>query len=159
MNSAHCSRCVCVCVCVCVCAHCSRCVCVCVCVCPLLQVCVCLCVPTAPGVCVFVCAHCSRCVCVCVCVCPMLQVCVCVCVPTAPGVCVCVCALGWVKCREHISLLVGMHRNNNSWPKPNKMKHWPILQLFSLLHKLNSQNLCITLLSCFTKKIKNKIIT
>ncbi len=36
--------------------------------------------PTAPGVCV----------------------CVCVCVSTAPGVC----ALGWVKCREHISLLV-----------------------------------------------------
>ncbi len=29
-------------------------------------------------------------------------VCVCVCVPTAPSVC----ALGWVKCREHISLLV-----------------------------------------------------
>ncbi len=27
---------------------------------------------------------------------------VCVCVSTAPGVCV----LGWVKCREHISLLV-----------------------------------------------------
>ncbi len=27
--------------------------------------------------------------------------CVCVCVSTAPGVC----ALGWVKCREHISLL------------------------------------------------------
>ncbi len=27
---------------------------------------------------------------------------VCVCVSTAPGVC----ALGWVKCREHISLLV-----------------------------------------------------
>ncbi len=36
-----------------------------------------------------------------------------VCVPTAPGVC----ALGWVKCREHISLLVGMHRNYNSWPE------------------------------------------
>ncbi len=34
--------------------------------------------------------HCSRCVCVCVCV------------STAPGVC----ALGWVKYREHISLLV-----------------------------------------------------
>ncbi len=32
--------------------------------------------------------------------CPLLQVCVCV--STAPGVCV----LGWVKCREHISLLV-----------------------------------------------------
>ncbi len=31
--------------------------------------------------------HCSRCVCVCVCT-------------------VCVCALGWVKCREHISLRV-----------------------------------------------------
>ncbi len=32
----------------------------------------------------------------------------CVCVSTAPGVCVCVwvCALEWVKCREHISLLV-----------------------------------------------------
>ncbi len=33
-----------------------------------------------------------------------------VCVSTAPGVCVSttpgVCALGWVKCREHISLLV-----------------------------------------------------
>ncbi len=69
---------VCVCVCVCVSAHCSRCVCVC----PLLQVCVCVCV----------CVHCSRCVCVCVCVClsPLLQVCV----------------LGWVKYREHISLLV-----------------------------------------------------
>ncbi len=55
--------------------------------------------PTAPRT-----AHCSRCVCVhcsrCVCVCPLLQVCVCV--STAPGVC----ALGWVKCREHISLLV-----------------------------------------------------
>ncbi len=38
---------------------------------------------TAPGLCV--------CVCVCVCV---------------YGVYVCVCALGWVKCREHISLLV-----------------------------------------------------
>ncbi len=25
---------------------------------------------------------------------------------TAPCVCVCVCALGWVKCREHISLRV-----------------------------------------------------
>ncbi len=36
--------------------------------------------------------HCSRCVCVCVCVC----------VSTAPDVCV----LGWVKYREHISLLV-----------------------------------------------------
>ncbi len=93
--------------------------------------------PTAPGVCV--------CVCVCVCAC----VCVCVC---APGVC----ALGWVKCREHISLLVGMHRNDNSWPKPNKIKHWPILQFFSLLHKLNSQNLLITLLSCLTKKKKKK---
>ncbi len=33
-------------------------------------------------------AHCSKCVCVCV--------------STAPSVC----ALGWVKCREHISLLV-----------------------------------------------------
>ncbi len=56
-----------------------------VCVCPLLQVCVC--VPTAPGVCACVC------------------VCVCVCVSTAPGVC----ALGWVKCREHISLLVKLY--------------------------------------------------
>ncbi len=41
-------------------------------------------------------AHCSKCVCVCVCV--------------FTTVCVCVhyskCALGWVKCREHISLLV-----------------------------------------------------
>ncbi len=38
--------------------------------------------------------------------CPLLQVCVCV--STAPSVCVCVCvcALGWVKYREHISLLV-----------------------------------------------------
>ncbi len=41
-------------------------------------------------------APCSRCVCVC----PLLQVCVCV--STAPGVC----ALGWVKYREHVSLLV-----------------------------------------------------
>ncbi len=148
-----------VCVCVCVCAPTAPgvCVCVCVCVCAHCSRCVFVCAHCSRCVCVCVCAHCSRCVCVCVC--PLLQVCVCVCVPTAPGVCVCVCALGWVKCREHISLLVGMHRNNNSWPKPNKMKHWPILQLFSLLHKLNSQNLCITLLSCFTKKIKNKIIT
>ncbi len=97
-------------VCVCVCVSTAPGVCVCVCVCPLLQVCVC--VPTAPGVCVCVCAHCSRCVCVCVCA--HCSRCVCVCVPTAPGVCVCVCvstapsvcALGWVKCREHISLLV-----------------------------------------------------
>ncbi len=37
-----------------------------------------MCVPTAPAVCVCVCVHCSR----------------------------CVCALGWVKYREHISLLV-----------------------------------------------------
>ncbi len=71
-------------------------------------VCVCVCVPTAPGVCV--CVHCSRCVCVCV----STALGVCVCVSTAPGVCVCVClhcskcvcALGWVKYREHISLLV-----------------------------------------------------
>ncbi len=42
--------------------------------------------------------HCSKCVCVCVC--PLLQVCVCV--STAPSVC----ALGWVKYREHILLLV-----------------------------------------------------
>ncbi len=34
--------------------------------------------------------------------CPLLRVCVCVCVSTAQGVCV----LGWVKYREHISLLV-----------------------------------------------------
>ncbi len=54
--------------------------------CPLLQVCVCVCVCPL--------LH------VCVCVCPLLQVCVCV--STAPGVC----ALGWVKCREHVSLLV-----------------------------------------------------
>ncbi len=54
--------------------------------CPLLQVCVC--VPTAPSVCV--------------CVPTAPSVCVCVCVPTAPGVC----TLGWVKCREQISLLV-----------------------------------------------------
>ncbi len=38
--------------------------------------------------------HCSKCVCVCVCVCVHCS-----------G-CVCVCALGWVKYREHISLLV-----------------------------------------------------
>ncbi len=102
-------------------------------------------------------AHCSRCVCVCVCVCAHCSkcVCACVCVPTAPGVC----ALGWVKCREHISLLVGMHRNDNSWPKPNKMKHWPILPFLSLLHKLNSQNQLITLLSCFTKKNNNNNLT
>ncbi len=67
--------------------HCSRCVCVCVstapcvCVCLLLQVCVCLCEQ-----------------------CPLLQVCVCVC--SLLQVCVCLCALGWVKYREHISLLV-----------------------------------------------------
>ncbi len=67
-----------------------------------------MCVSTAPGVCVCV----STAPGVCVCVCPLLQVCVCVCVcvSTAPGVsvcvCVCVCALGWVKYREHISLLV-----------------------------------------------------
>ncbi len=40
--------------------------------------------------------HCSRCVCVCA------HCSKCVCVPTAPGVC----TLGWVKCREQISLLV-----------------------------------------------------
>ncbi len=40
--------------------------------------------------------------CVCVSTAPSVCVCVCVCVSTAPGVC----ALGWVKCREHISLLV-----------------------------------------------------
>ncbi len=109
-------RCVCVCplLQVCVCVHCSRCVCVCVstapgvCVCPLLQVCVCVCVhcsrcvcvSTAPGVCVCV----STAPGVCVCVCPLLQVCVCVCVcvSTAPGVC----ALGWVKYREHIPIMV-----------------------------------------------------
>ncbi len=65
-----------------------------------------------------------------------------------------------------------MHRNENSWPKPNKMKHCftaegripntvfqkfsppcrPILLFFSLLHKLNRQNQLFTLLSCFTKK-------
>ncbi len=62
--------------------------------CPLLQVCVC----AHCSKCVCVCAHCSRCVCV-----PTApSVCVCVCVPTAPGVC----TLGWVKCREQISLLV-----------------------------------------------------
>ncbi len=60
----------------------------------------------------YVCVHCYKCVCVCVCVHCSRCVCVCVCVsvPTAPGVCVStapgVCALGWVKCREHISLLV-----------------------------------------------------
>ncbi len=45
----------------------------------------------------------------------------CVCVPTAPGVC----TLGWVKCREQISLLVKLciimyvttkKKNNNSKP-------------------------------------------
>jgi len=41
-------------------------------------------------------------VCVCVCVCVCVHCSKCVCVSTAPGVC----ALGWVKCREHISLLV-----------------------------------------------------
>ncbi len=48
---------------------------------------------TAPGVCV--------CVCVCVCV-------LCVCVDVFVCVCVCVCVrvLGWLKYREHISLLV-----------------------------------------------------
>ncbi len=50
----------------------------------------------------------EQCVCVCVCVCVHCSVCVCV--STAPSVCVCplpqVCVLGWVKCREHISLLV-----------------------------------------------------
>ncbi len=61
-----------------------------------------------------------------VCVCPLLQVCVCVCVcvPTAPGVC----TLGWVKCREQISLLVKLciimyvttnkKNNNNNNSKP-----------------------------------------
>ncbi len=70
----------------------EQCVCVCVCVCVSTAPGVCVCVSTAPGVCV--------------CVCPLLRVCVCVCVcvSTAPGVCMCV--LGWVKCREHISLLV-----------------------------------------------------
>ncbi len=58
--------------------------------------------------------HCSKCVCVCVCVC----------VSTAPGVC----ALGWVKYREHISLLVilwiivyvtkKIKNNNNNLFKP-----------------------------------------
>ncbi len=47
---------------------------------------------TAPGVCV----------CVCVSTAPGVCVCVCVCVSTAPGVCM----FGWVKYREHISLLV-----------------------------------------------------
>ncbi len=46
------------------------------------------------------CPQLQVCVCVCVCVCSLL--CVCVCVSTAPSVC----ALGWVKYREHISLLV-----------------------------------------------------
>ncbi len=40
-------------------------------------------------------------VCVCVCLYVSLSVYLCVCV----CVCVCVCALGWVKYREHISLL------------------------------------------------------
>ncbi len=62
------------------------------CVCPLLQECVCV------SVCVSVCV----CVCVCLCVCVSTASGVCVCVSTAPGVC----ALGWVKYREHISLLV-----------------------------------------------------
>ncbi len=70
--------------------HCSRCVCVCVCVC--VSTAPSVCVSTAPGVCV----------CVCVCVCAHCSRCVCVCVSTAPGVFV----LGWIKYREHISLLV-----------------------------------------------------
>ncbi len=89
-----------VCVCVCVwCVSTAPSVCVCVCVCPLLQVCVCVwCVcPLLQVVCG-------------VCVCPLLQVCVCVCACVCLCVCVhcsrCVCALGWVKYREHISLLV-----------------------------------------------------
>ncbi len=69
---------------------------------------------TAPGVCVCVCVRASTAPGVCVCVC----VCVCVRASTAPGVCVCVravrachcsrcvCALGWVKYREHILLLI-----------------------------------------------------
>ncbi len=27
-------------------------------------------------------------------------------------------------CHSFIQRSVGMHRNENSWPKPNKMKHW-----------------------------------
>ncbi len=126
--------CVCVClllcVCVCVCVHYCVCVCVfttvCVCVrvlttvcvstapsvsvCPLLQVCVC--VFTTVCVCVCVCSLLCVCVCVhyCVCVCVCVHYCVCVCVYYCVCVCVCVCTqlcvLGWVKRREHISLLV-----------------------------------------------------
>ncbi len=85
-----------------------------VCVCPLLQVCVSL--STAPGVCV--------------CVCPLLQVCVCV--STAPCVCVCVCvstapgvfALGWVKYREHISLLIIHCIICDKKNKKNMLKYW-----------------------------------
>ncbi len=51
-----------------------------------------------------------------------------------------------------------MHRNENSWLKPNKMKHWAegwrpnmffsfscILPIFSPLHELNSQNVLFCL--------------
>ncbi len=66
-------------------------------------------------------------------------------------------------------LCIGMHRNENSWPKPNKMKHWAEGQIpntvfhifspmkayfaiFSPLHKLKSQNVLFTVLSCFSNK-------
>ncbi len=66
--------------------------------------------------------------------------------------------------------IIGMHRNKNSLLKSSKIKHLtegrirffalfsppcrPILPFFSsLLHKLNSQNLLFTVLSCFTKKM------
>ncbi len=78
----------------------KQCVCVCVCVCVSVYLCVCVRV-----VCVCVCVCVSLCLSVCVCVC----VCVCVYVSLSVYLCVCgvcVCALGWVKCREHISLLV-----------------------------------------------------
>ncbi len=57
--------------------------------------------------------HCSRCVCVCV--------------STAPGVC----ALGWVKYREHISLLVILciivcDKKTRFFPKPIMVKCWNI---------------------------------
>ncbi len=94
--------------------------------------------------------------------------------------CVCVCVLAMKN--ETLSeitegygvtrIKVGMHRNENSWPKPNKMKHWaeyrtrffnkqkksppcrPVLTIFffSLLHKLNSQNLFY----CFCPALQKK---
>ncbi len=61
-------------------------------------VCVCVCVhaSTAPGVCVCVCMRAST----------APGVCVCVCVRACVHCSRCVCALGWVKYREHILLLI-----------------------------------------------------